>query len=106
MGKTMRMDNKINYTVTSVVPDFPNNYSLGFHWLAAFDDYLVKQPWLTQWANSGRPLVIQLEPGANPGAVATQLTAMLRPKGKEYAHIDMLLWPMKDWHLYQQLHKR
>jgi putative ABC transport system permease protein len=100
MGKTMRMDNKINYTVTGVVPDFPNNYSLGFHWLAAFDDYLVKQPWLTQWANWGRPLVIQLEPGADPGAVATQLTAMLRPKGKEYAHIDMLLWPMKDWHLY------
>jgi putative ABC transport system permease protein len=100
MGKTMRMDNKINYTVTGVVPDFPNNYTLGFHWLAAFDDYLVKQPWLTQWANWGRPLVIQLEPGADRGAVATQLTTMLRPKGKEYAHIDMLLWPMKDWHLY------
>jgi putative ABC transport system permease protein len=100
MGKTMRMDNKINYTVTGVVPDFPNNYTLGFHWLAAFDDYLVKQPWLTQWANWGRPLVIQLEPGADPGTVTTQLTAMLRPKGKEYANIDMLLWPMKDWHLY------
>ena len=100
MGKTMRMDNKINYTVTGVVPDFPNNYSLGFHWLAAFDDYLVEQPWLTQWASWGRPLVMQLEPGADPNAVASQLTAMLRPKDKEYAHIDMLLWPMKDWHLY------
>jgi len=100
MGKTMRMDNKINYSITGVVPDFPNNYSLGFHWLAAFDDYLVEQPWLTQWANWGRPLVIQLEPGADPGAVATRLTAMLRPKGQEYAKINMLLWPMKDWHLY------
>ena len=37
MSKTMRMDT-INYTVTGVVPDFPNNYSLGFHWLASFDD--------------------------------------------------------------------
>jgi putative ABC transport system permease protein len=100
MGKTMRMDNKINYTVTGVVPDFPNNCSLGFHWLAAFDDYLVKQPWLTQWANWGRPLVLQLEPGVDPNAVASKLTTMLRPKDKEYAHIDMLLWPMKEWHLY------
>jgi putative ABC transport system permease protein len=100
MGKTMRMNNKTNYTVTGVVPDFPINYSLGFHWLTAFDDYLVEQPWLTGWANFGRPLVIQLEPGADPNIVATRLTAMLRPKDKEYAHTDMLLWPIKDWHLY------
>ncbi len=100
MGKTMRMNNMINYTVTGVVPDFPNNYSLGFHWLTSFDDYLIEQPWLTRWSNWGRPLIIKLEPGADPNAVAARLTAMLRPADKEYTHIDMLLWPMKDWHLY------
>jgi ABC-type antimicrobial peptide transport system permease subunit len=100
MGKTMRMNNKTDYTVTGVVPDFPDNYSLGFHWLTTFDDYLVEQPWLTGWANFGRPLYIQLEPGANPDVVAAKITAMLRPKDKEYAHTDMMLWPMKDWHLY------
>ncbi|HTR29696.1 MAG TPA: ABC transporter permease [Puia sp.] len=100
MGKAMLMDNKTNYTVTGVVPDFPHNYSLGFHWLTSFDDYLVEQPWLTKWFNWGRPLVIQLEPGANPNRVASRLTALLQPKNKEYAHIEMLLWPMKDWHLY------
>ena len=99
MGKTMRMDT-INYTVTGEVPDFPNNYSLGFHWLASFDNYLVEQPWLNIWASWGRPLVIELEPGADPSVVAGKLTALLRPKDKEYAHIDMLLWSMKDWHLY------
>src|SRR5580658_47617 len=100
MGKSMRMNNKTNYTVTGVVPDFPNNYSLGFHWLTTFDDYIVEQPWLSGWPNFGRELVIQLQPGADPGAVATKLTAMLRPKDKEYAQTRMLLWPMKEWHLY------
>ncbi|HXB32432.1 MAG TPA: ABC transporter permease [Puia sp.] len=100
MGKSMRMNNKTNYIVTGVVPDFPNNYSLGFHWLTAFDDYIVEQPWLSGWPNFGRPLVVQLEQGADPGAVATRLTAMLRPKDKEYAQTRMLLWPMKEWHLY------
>ena len=100
MGKTMRMDNKINYTVTGVVPDFPNNYSLGFHWLASFDDYLVEQPWLSIWASWGRPLVLELEPGVDPNVVAGKLATLLRPKDKEYAHIEMPLWPMKDWHLY------
>jgi putative ABC transport system permease protein len=100
MGKTMRMNNTINYTVTGVVPDFPNNNSLGFHWLTSFDDYLVDQPWLSIWSNWGRPVVFELEPGADPNIVASRLAAMVRPKDKEYAHIDMLLWPMKDWHLY------
>jgi putative ABC transport system permease protein len=100
IGKAMRMDNKTNYTVTGVVPDFSDNYSLGFHWLTSFDDFMVEQPWLTRWSNWGRPLVVELAPGANPGVVEAGLTAMLRPKDKEYAHIDMLLWPMKDWHLY------
>jgi putative ABC transport system permease protein len=100
MGKTMRMNNKTNYTVTGIVPDFPNNYTLGFHWLTSFDDYLVEQPWLTGWGNFGRPLVIQLEPGAHPNAVAAGLTTMLRPRDKGYAKIDMVLQPMKEWHLY------
>jgi putative ABC transport system permease protein len=100
MGKTMRMDT-INYTVTGVVPDFPNNYSLGFHWLAAFDDYLAAQPLLNQWPNWGKPgVVFQLEPRCDPGIVASRMTALIRPKDKEYAEVEMLLWPMKDWHLY------
>ncbi len=100
MGKTMRMNNITNYTVTGVVPDFPENYSLGFHWLISFDDFLVEQPWLTRWSNWGRPLVVELEPGADQGVIENKITAMLRPKDKEYAHITTMLWPMKDWHLY------
>ncbi|HEV3412671.1 MAG TPA: ABC transporter permease [Puia sp.] len=100
MGKTMRMDTT-NYTVTGVVPDFPNNYSLGFHWLAAFDDYLDLQPGFKIWGNWGKPaLTIELEPGVDPNIVANQLTAMLRPKDNGYAKVDVLLQPMKDWHLY------
>ena len=100
LGKTMRMNNRTNYTVTGVVPDFPSNYSLGFHWLTSFDDFMVEQPWLTRWSNWGRQLVVELEPGADQTAIENKLTAMLRPKDKEYAKIGMLLWPMKDWHLY------
>ncbi|HEV3324522.1 MAG TPA: ABC transporter permease, partial [Puia sp.] len=100
MGKTMRMNNSIDYTVTGVVPDFPNNNSLGFNWLASFDDFLVSQPFMTAWSNWGRGLIFKLEPGADPNVVAARLTALIRSRDKEYAKVDMLLWPMKDWHLY------
>ena len=35
MGKTLVMNNTINYTVTGIVPDFQKNVTLQFNWLAA-----------------------------------------------------------------------
>lgn len=100
MGKTLVMNNSINYKVTGVVPDFPKNVSLKFNWLAAFDDYTDEQGWLKTWGSFGRPAILELEPGADPDVIAKKLTALIRPKDMAYTKVDMLLWPMKDWHLY------
>jgi len=100
MGKTLIMNNSILYTVTGVVPDFPKNVTLRFNWLASFDDYLDEQGWLKKWDGFGRPTILELEPGADPDVVAKKLTALVRPKDMIYAKADMFLWPMKDWHLY------
>lgn len=100
IGKTLVMDNNINYSVTGVVADFPKNVTLQFNWLAAFDDYLDEQGWLRTWGSFGRPAILELEAGAKPDVIARQLTALIRPRDMAYAKVDMLLWPMKDWHLY------
>jgi len=100
IGKVLVMNNNINYTVTGIVADFPKNLTLQFNWLAAFDDYLDEQGWLKTWGSFGRPAILELEPGAKPDVIARQLTALIRPKDMAYAKVDMLLWPMKDWHLY------
>lgn len=100
IGKTLVMNNNINYTVTGVVADFPKNVTLQFNWLAAFDDYLDEQGWLKTWGSFGRPAILELEPGAKPDVIARQLTALIRPKDMAYAKVNMLLWSMNDWHLY------
>jgi predicted permease len=100
MGKTLVMNNSINYTVTGVVADFPKNVTLQFNWLAAWDDYMDEQGWLTTWGSFGRPAILELEPGVDPEVIARKLTALVRPKDMAYAKVNMLLWPMKDWHLY------
>jgi putative ABC transport system permease protein len=100
IGKTLLMDNNINYVVTGIVADFPKNLTLQFNWLATFDDYLDEQGWLKSWGSFGRPTILELEPGAKPDIIARQLTALIRPRDMSYAKVDMLLWPMKDWHLY------
>ncbi len=100
MGKALVMDNSINYTVTGVVPDFPTNETLRFNWLASFDDHIDQQGWLKTWGSYGRPVILELEPGANPDVIASKLTDLTRPKDIAYAKVNMYLWPMKDWHLY------
>ncbi|HVU94767.1 MAG TPA: ABC transporter permease [Puia sp.] len=100
MGKTLLMGNSINYTVTGIVPDFPENVTLHFNWLAAWEDYTDELSWLTTWGSFGRPMILELEPGADPNSIANKLTAIIRPKDMAYARVNMLLWPMKDWHLY------
>lgn len=100
MGKTLVMNNSINYKVTGIVPDFPKNVSLRFNWLVAFEDYTDEQDWLKTWGSFGRPAILELEPGANPDVIAKKLTALIRPKDMAYTKVDMLLWPMNDWHLY------
>jgi len=102
IGKVLVMNNNINYTVTGVVADFPKNVTLQFNWLATFDDYLDEQGWLKTWGSFGRLAILELEPGANPDVIARKLTALIRPRDMAYAKVDMLLWPMKDWHLYNQ----
>jgi putative ABC transport system permease protein len=100
MGKTLRMNSKTNYTVTGVVPEFPNNQTFQFDWLTTFDDYLEEQGWLKAWGNIGRITLYELEPGIDPKLIAKKLTALITPKDPEYKKAEMILWPMKDWHLY------
>lgn len=100
IGKVLVMNNHINYTVTGIVADFPKNVTLHFNWLAAFDDYLDEQGWLKTWGSFGRPAILELQPGAKPDVIAKQLSALIRPKDMAYTKVDMLLWPMKDWRLY------
>ncbi|HEY4336694.1 MAG TPA: ABC transporter permease [Puia sp.] len=100
MGRTLRMNNSINYTVTGIVPESPKNQTLQFDWLTSFDEFLDQQTWMKAWGNFGRPAIYQLEPGVDPRVIEKRLTALIKPKDPEYAKVEMLLWPMKEWHLY------
>jgi predicted permease len=100
LGKTLRMNNSINYTVTGIVPESPKNQTLQFDWLTSFDDFLDQQFWMKAWGNLGRPALYELEPGVDPQVIERRLTALIKPKDPEYTKVEMLLWPMKEWHLY------
>ncbi|HEX3383818.1 MAG TPA: ABC transporter permease, partial [Mucilaginibacter sp.] len=100
VGKSLRMNNEQDYTVTGVIRDLPSNVSVYFEWLAPVENFLVNDKWLESWGNFGITTFVELTPGTKVSTVNQQMTALLRPKDKEYTQANCLLWSMNDWHLY------
>ncbi|HMI59583.1 MAG TPA: ABC transporter permease, partial [Puia sp.] len=100
VGKTLRVSNQQDFTVIGVVKDAPENVSMRFNWLAPVENFFGKNGWLNSWGTWGITTLVELSPSANANTVSQQLTAVLRPNDKLYAHADCLLWSMNDWHLH------
>ncbi|HMI60026.1 MAG TPA: ABC transporter permease [Puia sp.] len=100
VGKTLRVNNDQDYTITGVIRDLPNNVTFNFDWLTPVQNFLATNKWINAWGNYGITTIVELTPGTNTQSVDRQLTALIQPKDKEYTKAECLLWAMKDWHLY------
>ena len=99
IGKTLRVDNGQDYVVIGVVRNPPQNVSLRFDWLAPVDNFIEKNKWLNFWGTYGIATLVEIRPGSDVNRINQQLTAILRPQARLYAHSDCQLWSMNDWHL-------
>ncbi len=102
LGQTLRMDNEQDYTVIGVVKDAEPNVSIAYDYLAPVENFIQKARWLDNWATYGISTMLELRPGANVDKLNDQLTAILRPKARLYAHATCQLWSMTRWHLYDR----
>src|ERR1700712_3011100 len=69
VGKTLRMNNEQDFTVTGVFKDMPKNSTFQFHWLAPIQNVDHKQPWQTVWGANWVLTYAELEPNANVAAI-------------------------------------
>ncbi len=99
VGKTVRMDKKQDYVIAGVITDPPQNSSLQFGWIAPFEIYYRENKYLHEWGNFGLTTYVELQPGASAAPVNAQLKDyMRRVDPKSISHF--FLFPLKDWHLY------
>jgi putative ABC transport system permease protein len=66
MGKTIRLDDRKNFIVTSVFENVGANSSLKFDYLINWFSFLEDNPWAKQWGNNTPYTYLQLRPDANP----------------------------------------
>lgn len=83
MGKTIRYNNKKDFTVTTVFEDMPKNSSLKFEYLINWDNFLKENAWAKQWGNNGPGAFVILRTDANPILVDKKVTHFLDKLNKE-----------------------
>ncbi len=107
MGRTIRMDNEYNVTVTGVLKDIPPNTSIWFEFLAPFEFKVLNVEWVrnskTRWTNNFLSTVLEVKEGSSIEALSKKLgPLMVQKEPKENKNQTLILQPMKKWHLYSE----
>jgi putative ABC transport system permease protein len=99
LGKTLRMNNADQYTITGVFDDLPANTSFRFKWLGNYQAFYQNNQWLQNWGTNGIMTFVELKPSANPAAINKLLTDYVQTKSPGAA-MHGFIFPMSDWRLY------
>jgi len=106
IGKTVRINNGKNYTVTGVVKDLPENSTLQFEWLAPYEAELQQEFEKSGqkdlgWNSYGPFTYMELAPNANLASINKKLFNYFHQKDATQKN-TAFLFPMRDWHLYDE----
>jgi predicted permease len=99
IGKTLKMDNEQDYTVTGVFNDLPKNSTFQFQWLAPLKNIEHKAPWMNDWSANWAHTYVELEPSADVNAVNQKLLHYIKTK-KSHNTTECFLFAMNDWNLH------
>jgi putative ABC transport system permease protein len=99
VGKTLRMNNEQDFTVTGVFKDLPKNATYQFQWLEPIQNIEHKNPWMQDWGANWAHTIVELQPSASIAAVNNKLTHYLDTKKKGNTTVSFL-FSMNDWNLH------
>lgn len=114
MGKSLRIDNRMDAVVTGVFEDIPRNNKLGeVQFFSTWDLWMSSQTWLhnreTDWDNHMTSTYVQL----HPNVTADEANAGIRDMFEKNVPVDFFktiekynpyvqIVPMSTWHLYEE----
>jgi putative ABC transport system permease protein len=102
MGKSLKINNEQDYTVTGIFKDLPKNSTYQFEWLAPMQNVDHKQPWMTMWGANWARTIVELDPAANVASVTQQLKHFIASKTKGDNTTVCFLFAMNDWNLHNK----
>ena len=102
VGKTIRIDNRDNFTVTGVLKDPPANTRFTFDYLLPFA-YLRKIGRNNDnWVSNNIPTYVLLKPRADVAAFNAKIRDLTRIKAGIPNLWIHFVYPLEKWHLYSE----
>lgn len=98
VGKTLKVDNKDDYTITGVLKDIPENSSVRFSWIAPLEVYVKNNQWLLEWGNNGIQTFVELAPSTSPATINKKLYGYIQTKASDAVARPFLI-SMNNWRL-------
>lgn len=105
IGKTIRMNDKKDFTISAVFEDFPSAASRRFDYLISWTAWLEDHRWSNGWTSSGPLTYVLLRPGTNPAALDRKLAHLpdkyMTDQSAAY-HIEWGLQKFDEVYLHSQ----
>lgn len=99
LGKTLRIDERKDFTVTGVFKDVPKNSSLQFDVLLPVEDFIQRNEWTQDWGNNGLRLVVMMQPETDVTAFNAKVEKLIM-ENTEGSLSTIFLQPFADTYLY------
>ena len=110
IGKTIRYQNRANFSITAVFDNLPANASVKFDFLTNWSTFLENMSWAKDMGNTGPPTFITLRSDAKPELLGKKIahffdTYYNTPVNRATAtfYVDLALQPFNEWYLHNDL---
>ncbi len=103
INKTIRFENRKDFTVAAVFENLPENTSDKFDYLINWKSFLDDNSWAKEWGNNGPHALLLLRKDANPALVRKKLTHFLDTYNKDQNknfHIELDMSRFGDVYLH------
>jgi len=107
MNKTVRFDNYHDLKVTGILKDIPSNSTLQFNFIIPFSYAVQNFSWVKEnfsnWRNNSFETFVALQPNISYAQVEPllrELEKKYNPEDYKVNKAEVMLQPLKDWHLY------
>ncbi|MDN5284103.1 MAG: Duplicated orphan permease [Mucilaginibacter sp.] len=77
IGKTIRFENKKDFTISGVFENLPDNTQEKFEYLMNWNAFLIENPGAKEWDNNWPRTTVMLKAGANPEQFEKKITHFL-----------------------------
>ena len=100
MGKTVKLDNNDNFTITGILKDLPNNTQFDFEWLTSYQLRTMKN-WVDKdWTDFSIRTFALLKPNTSFDQVNKKVKDIIYNYSDHNAKTDIFLYPVSKLRLY------